>query len=425
MFEHLILLVGTNPLPNYIVAEYYLKNNNDLKVIYLVHAEKTGRQQATKTQAENLERVLKRRHAGKLLFPLPAISISDVSNATRIFEDINKKLISKFPDKCNVHLNYTGGTKALSVHVYRSIEHEEKKIAGKSFSYLDGRNFMIVDDDKGMIAGDLLDKVDISFEELIALHGFKRRNKDSKIDFSEANKVFAALIDNGTLTEYCNEKTGYNRTKFESNKKRGELAKTIKELKVDELKQLQPNNVFLAVIKVIPEGFQLFDKEGSFQEPENNSKCKNAIKYLDGGWMEDYVHDVLKDQLNDGNTEIKKNWEIDKDGWKTYFELDVILIRGYQLIGISCTTSSVKHICKNKGFEIIHRTRQIGGDEARAVLVTMVDDDVKEKLQKELELNTGITSSNILVLGENDLPEQRLLRKLKPFISDAKFPEDM
>lgn len=418
MFEHLILLVGTNPLPNYIVAEYYLKNNNDLRVIYLVHAERTGRQQETKTQAENLERVLKKRHTGKLLFPLPTISISDVSNAKRIFTDINEKLISKLPDKGNVHLNYTGGTKALSTHVYRSIEHESKKIAGSSFSYLDGRNFMIVDDGKGVVVSDLLDKVDISFEELIDLHGFKRKNKDSGIDFSETNKIFASVISNGTLTEYFHEETGYYRTKFESNKKRGELAKTIKELKTDELKQLRPNNVFLAVIKAMPEGFQLFDKEGVFQKPENNSKCKNAIKYLDGGWMEDYLHDILEGQLQESNIEIKKNWEIDKDGWETHFELDVVLMRGYQLIGISCTTSSVKHICKNKGFEIIHRTRQIGGDEARAVLVTMVDDDVKKKLQKELELNTGITSSNILVLGKNDLPEQRLLKKLKPFIYD-------
>jgi len=48
----------------------------------------------------------------------------------------------------------------------------------------------------------------------------------------------------------------------------------------------------------------------------------------------------------------------------------------------------------------------------------MVDDKVKKKLQKELELNTGITSLNILVLGENDLPVQRLLKKMKSFIGD-------
>lgn len=38
-FEHLILLIGTNPLPNYVVAEYFLKNNPDLKTVWLVYSE--------------------------------------------------------------------------------------------------------------------------------------------------------------------------------------------------------------------------------------------------------------------------------------------------------------------------------------------------------------------------------------------------
>ncbi|MGC8651581.1 MAG: DUF1887 domain-containing protein, partial [Minisyncoccia bacterium] len=52
------------------------------------------------------------------------------------------------------------------------------------------------------------------------------------------------------------------------------------------------------------------------------------------------------------------------------FELDIFLINGYQLIGISLTTSTRQGECKLKGFEVIHRVKQIGGDESKAILIT-------------------------------------------------------
>lgn len=38
-FEHLILLIGTNPLPNFVVAEYFLRENSNLKNLYLIYSE--------------------------------------------------------------------------------------------------------------------------------------------------------------------------------------------------------------------------------------------------------------------------------------------------------------------------------------------------------------------------------------------------
>lgn len=71
---------------------------------------------------------------------------------------------------------------------------------------------------------------------------------------------------------------------------------------------------------------------------------------------------------------------------------------------------------QNKGFEIIHRTRQIGGDEAKAILFTLLDDFQKKALKEELQLNTGITSGNILVLGKDDLKEEILIKCVTDFI---------
>ncbi len=128
-FTDLVLLIGTNPLPNYVVAEYFLKNNQELKNIWFVHSEEVARQIGTMTQAEQLEGVLKERHSdnGKLNFPLPKIALSNVSNAKEVFYDTNEKLIKKLPRYSSVHLNYTGGTKAMGTHVYRAIEQDNTK----------------------------------------------------------------------------------------------------------------------------------------------------------------------------------------------------------------------------------------------------------------------------------------------------------
>jgi hypothetical protein len=91
-------------------------------------------------------------------------------------------------------------------------------------------------------------------------------------------------------------------------------------------------------------------------------------------------------------------------------------MKGYQLTGISCTTADEKHICKSKGFEIIHRTRQIGGEEAKAILFTFLDDTRKRDLQDELLLDTGSTRVNILVFGIEDVKEDYIVRKIKEFI---------
>jgi hypothetical protein len=46
-FETLVLLIGTNPLPNLVVAEYFFKNNKNLKKIFLVHSKENIYQEAT------------------------------------------------------------------------------------------------------------------------------------------------------------------------------------------------------------------------------------------------------------------------------------------------------------------------------------------------------------------------------------------
>lgn len=408
MFEHLILLIGTNPLPNFVAAEYFLENNPDLKKIWLVHSEKTNFQEGTYTYAENLVNALKLKNPHKSnLFNF--IPLSDISNASKILSELRKFLISRLEENSGVHLNYTGGTKVMGTHGYRCLSLEEGKRLSKAFSYLDARTFRIIDDEIGCITKDLRSEISLTFGELIRLHGFERKNEDSDFPFSNAMVEFRDLIENGKLDMFLHKEGGYDRTIFEAKNKKGELAERLEDIDQDDISQCSLNDVFQRILSTLPDEYKIFRKG-------IGKKFKNAIKFLDGGWFEEYIYETLKNNFNDTNIEILKNWEIKKEGWTGNFQLDVILMKGYQLIGISCTTGREKHLCKNKGFEIIHRTRQIGGDEAKAVLFTLLDDGRKLDLQDELLIDTGSTTSNILVFGLEDLKEDYIVRRIKEFI---------
>ena len=143
-FDHLFLLIGTNPLPNFVVADFFLKQNQRIKKIWLVYSEKNRFQSGTKEEADNLEKLIKQKHQGhaNLEFPLEKTAISDVSNAMVIRSDIVQKMLPNLRGTKGIHLNYTGGTKSMSTHVYwilRKLEDAEKE-----FSYLDARNFRLI-----------------------------------------------------------------------------------------------------------------------------------------------------------------------------------------------------------------------------------------------------------------------------------------
>ena len=337
---------------------YYLEVNRNIQCIWLIHSEANKLQAGTDSQARNLETLLRKRWEGKhpaLLFPLQKIPLSDASDASTILREINAKMLNKWQTEEGFHLNYTGGTKAMATHVYRCL-HELQECGQQQFSYLDANNFRLVLDNHGIErfnngiskkTDDMRKMVCIEFEDLIALHGFKRRNKDRNIDFDTAQQTYNDFIDTAKIP---------------------------------------------------------------------------TMKSKDGVNLEVYIHHKLNERLS-GKIRNKKcifhDWLIDKPNWKTKFQLDVIVINGYHLTGISCTCSSDKDLCKIKGFEIIQRTRQIGGDEARSILITRADHSTTDNLQDELTHETGSTKENILVLGVDDLRSEDIyLPKIEELVLD-------
>jgi len=408
-FSTLTLLVGTNPLPNFVTAEYFLTTNTSLKTIILIYSEDNQKQSGTKKYADNLQELLKSRHGDKLA--IKKVHLSDVGNAEKIQSDL-KQLKEYLETSNSVHFNYTGGTKAMGIHVYRWLEqYANNNNIRISFSYLDARKFCIVSD-SGEISEDLREKVSLSIDEIIKLHGFERKNHPQNNIFKNAVEKFKEMIKENRINDYFDSYKGFFRDEkndliIKTNKMREKIQKLKEEIK--------PQGAFLEIIKSLPEDYRLFNDDGSFNSKTDNNHFEKAAKFLDGKWLECFVYDLLNEKKgNESKITVDMDWEIKKksDDYDNGFQIDVVLVKGYQLIGISCTTSDKKALCKGKGFEIFMRTRQIAGEESRAILITRLEEAEKIKVQQELEVDTG-GKKNILVLGAEDFKNDNLITQIE------------
>ena len=352
-FSDLVLLVGTNPLPNYVVANFFCARNHNLKRIWLIQSEKKDNQEGTVKLADWLVEVLENEcsEIKKKGIEFKRTSISEIGSANIIKNEIESTVVADYrsrTDKSGIHLNYTGGTKAMSVHVYRTLE----KQLGDSctFSYLDAREFRLVMDESDDRTGDLRDFVAISYDNLLRLHGG---------------------FEKGCMSNSCT-----------------------------------------------PMLYDRFVQRLALSEEE----FKNSAHITDGNCVENYVANAIQNGINkdeefkDMKVYVSKNRMI----WNTSekrkpFEVDILLIYGYQVYNISCSAGNEKDT-KMRGMEALHRAAQIGGDEGRGILVTLLDEEKVDNLRDDLLTFDGSAKEKLLILGKDDIEEKTLWRRIKDYI---------
>ncbi len=440
-FTDIVLLIGTNPLPNYVAAKYFIVNNSNLRQIWMVCSEEQNQrnQKSTQEYAETLKGILK---CAKIEFP-ELIFISDIGSRSSIEQALDRILENTGNNK--VHLSFTGGTKAMSTYSYSYLQ---KKGEGFSASYLSARSFKMKFDD-GTISDNLVNRIKISFDNLLKLHLFKKveEKSDKYKGLGSVTKEFEELIKRGKICNFYAD-CGYEKKIFEikGNKDIEKIFKNmhniidasndkkILELKLSELKsdkeksnfkrrvnilkkikEYKPNDEFLSIINAFTKEYRIYTN-GCFNKDIEIEKYRTAIEFMDGFWLEQYVGRLIEDKLKDKFDEIKVNQKPYREKESNHFELDIVLMKGYQLTGISCTTSGKKSLCKEKGFEIILRTRQIGGEEAKAILITRADEKTVKTLQSELLLDAGTNKKNIIVLGIDDWAENKLTKKIGGYL---------
>jgi hypothetical protein len=388
--DHLFLLIGENPLPNYVAAMLLLKSGGTAYLVYTTH---------TVEAAKRLQTILEKKEIG--FKEAKRVSLNDYeSDAFHIKKEISGKL--KTIANGTIGLNYTGGTKAMAVHAYRSIFKDRPDTI---FSYLDPRRLEMCIDKEDELRTCLKVKpevLQVELTEIFEIHGLTLTSIPTKevklLDLAtELSQVFKDENISkhwfdwyyGVFCEKARRRRNgrWGNWKCESDLKG--LSISLEKSPQGVKDYLQGSNLVLSDNKL---SLQAVQQKGWFQ------KIKYFCEYLDGLWLEHYVLQQIT-TIADRNSikDYGLNFEVPLAG-ADKFEFDVAFTRGYQLFAISVSTTSDRKLCKGKLFEAYLRARQMGGDEARVALVCCTDEP--DSLKAELAV---LDSKKIAVFGRDDL----------------------
>lgn len=394
--EHLFLLVGGNPLPNAVAGGLLATPN---ATITLVHSAESF------NVAQRLRTWLAE-HG-----PTNDVRLTEVkeSDPTSIAQGVLEALEER-GTRGKVGLNYTGGTKAMSVHAHRAVEHwaRQQRTRNKSvetvFSYLSARGLEMVFDPGDPMSGQRSHVHAIGLEEkfelhdLLGLHGWRLRHDPAREPVlpKSAEALATACAGDASFQGWSQWVNGELRAKCRRPDK-------------DDWK----TSAALSTITLLPPvDFSLEDFVRSLCWELNSSSGELSLKqavfadnpqdfcrWLDGKWLEHHVLYVLNGLAPSLHLhECAQNIET----WEVQFDVDVIAIRGYQLFALSCSTDSRKGLLKSKLFEAYIRARQLGGDEARVALVCCIDDG--DGLQHEMRRDVD-PEGRIRVFGRKRLSD--------------------
>jgi hypothetical protein len=397
--DNLFLLIGENPLPNYVAARLLLKRGGTPYLVYTSDTEK---------QAKRLEEIFKNELIGLECVQVVPLN-SNESDAYWIQKRITERLESISTG--SIGLNYTGGTKAMAVHAYRAIF---KACPDALFTYLDPRRLeMCVDQEIGervriKIQPEMLQ---VKLAKIFQIHGLELKEQPIKeiknLDLSIALRDI--FIDKTKMREwfdwyhniFCKEARKNNAQKdWKSNNYLANLLLSVEDLPIEITEVFERQNLIVDTGELSLHQVQSLK---NFAEPQH------FCKYIDGLWLEDYVLNQVK-KIADRNSiqDCGNDFEIPLQGTGT-FQFDVAFTRGYQLFAMSVTTTSNRGLCKSKLFEAYLRARQLGGDEARVALVCCSDEP--NRLRAEL---TILNDKKIVVFGREDIAD--LSEKIEQWI---------
>lgn len=378
--DTLILLVGGNPLPNYVAAQLLAEQKTHLLLVY---------SQGTSEQCTRLKKTLRAR--GYQTINEHQVEESDPAN-------IGTKLGVAL-QKCtgSVGLNYTGGTKAMAVHAYRTLE-RASGLTRRIYSYLDARTLQMwfTDEENNSPSLPIGTRVPVSLAELLELHGLEKRKREmsEEVRWPATTEVLAALHADAERHKawraWCN-------TVLRDPEKEGDFRST-GSLKIQTTEGIPDDGVIQAI--EADTGLTLPVSLGELWQLK-----KDVNKWLDGQWFEEYVFRHLKTLRQECDLNDLK-MTINPAIGSSDFEFDVGCMRGHQFFGLSCTTDDGERKggearLKSKLLEASVRAEQLGGSEACFALVCCADSDKVEKLKDQMIGLPG--DSRMHVFGRGDL----------------------
>jgi len=334
----LVLLVGSNPLPNYLAAATL----KPARVLLLYTPE-------TKPPKERLVHALHDR----LQIPTIDIDGAQVEDAGSA-KSVRAACKGKFAD---AHLNYTGGTKVMAA-IARLVFREEKGLDVDA-SYVDERNGLLRFD--GDVPSLPLATDELGLDVILALHDFARKPP------SEALPTDPTPRDAETMARWCLE---------EPTRATALYRRVSRNLET----KAEPISYKEFADAPLTEPLQVPGDEWS------RKAIERWIKFLRGPWQELWAAEVMR-TLAGAEAALHVGVNLSRNKRDT--ELDVLMIRGHRLYLLSCTTDSTPDLCKLKLFEATWRARQVGGDLACCALACLLPAEGVAKVRADVEATWG------------------------------------
>jgi len=373
--ERLILLVGSNPLPNYLSA--LALQPAEIALVYT---------RATEVAKDRLKSELRRALGDNVSFVEPDPFVEDATCATTVRRTMDSLLELGAPigDRDDaVWLNYTGGTKVMAAHARMAFAERGGKPARSTYldeggkdvaprlRYDDGRSKSLAD-----CPGALLD-----LRTVLALHGIQhkpRTAREGAATAKDARAILCAVLREPDLA----------RNLYDERRRLADLRKPSAAIS----EPFRPGEHGLELsIQALPESGQLHRK-----------LYESWYKFIGGEWLEEWVGNQLRGLAMVPGLEVVVGLNAFRGDTRANLEVDVAAVRGHRSYFISCTTDATKAVCKSKLFEVAVRSRQLGGDLARAALVCLADDRTVGALQQDIDDLWGATNTT-RVFGLSDL----------------------
>jgi hypothetical protein len=342
--EHLMLLVGTNPLPNAVAAKLLIGART--QVAFLVTPE-------THSIAMHLARTLG--------ISASYLQVND-SDPDSVYGTVRQWAEGKH----SIGLNYTGGTKVMAVKAVQAVRDVTPNTV---FSYLNPRLLTLqIERGPARHTETVGNAVLFSLKDLFDLHQIDSKQKSATATPAETilSEVLVKICsDRQSRTEWYDwrrkKSDGWKHFPPVDHPRLGELGKAL-------VSVCQGQTLTVAALAA---------ELGTL----------DVTNWLKGFWLEAYTLNALKRaislEFNDMARDLHCVSRLSADRCKADFQIDLAAMRGYQLFAFSCIDSDQRPACKEHLLEVLARARQMGGDEARAALICAIPDT--DELQCEVE----------------------------------------
>ncbi|MBW7875579.1 MAG: hypothetical protein H3C47_06310 [Candidatus Cloacimonetes bacterium] len=408
--ETLLLLVGTNPLPNLIVATHCIQNCKGLQKIVLLHTEQT------KETASRLELAITAVNGIQLEFQKVRIRNELGENFSAVEADFIH-ILNQLPDK--THLDFTGGKKWMSVFLVKGLS----SIVDKKFtySYLENQGPKLISSNPHL-PSKVKCPQNLKIQHLLACHGYKLADADGRLApafriwlKSISEEIVREAILNGPKLPIQKFRPGSGWKDLRKKKKwQSEFVSRIQNAQESNRVAIQNCPILKGLVDTANQTVEGLVPDYRFVELDLNAKCELAVELLqllEGQWTELWVQHCLDSLQSDSSFELQSNCKAQSDRTPSdkVPELDLLLRVNWSLILVSVTSAKDRGTVKGKAFEAYHRARQIGGDHAFAVVVSKIKEDGALELTSDLNNDDF---KNVQVCGIDTMSSSQELHRV-------------